>query len=110
MSAWEDELDEHPEYFDEMEKEIMNEQLQLEYEAFATEEQVARLQEAYKLACNACAKLGAVEYRTNPDTGTYHTTNEWMTYFLEAAKERDYKLVSVVFAVDPVYPTYEDWE
>lgn len=86
------------------------EQLEIEYEIFATEEEVARLEEAFKLACAACSRVGVMEYRTNPEKHTYHNTEGWMSYFMEIAKGREPKIVEVAFAVDPVYPTFNDWE
>jgi hypothetical protein len=87
------------------------EQLELEYEAFATEEQVARLAEAFKLACNFCYQASIVEYQTNPNKPTYHNTEGWASYFLEIALARKPKIVEVCFAVDPSYPLSDkDWE
>lgn len=84
-------------------------QLKMEYETFATEEEIARLREAFKLACHAVHKMGCVEYRTDPK-GTYHSGDEWMTYFMEIAKGREPKFIEVAFAVDPAYQTYNEWE
>ena len=85
-------------------------QMNITYEVFATEEEVARLTEAFRLACVACHRVGAVEYRTHPDKGTYHSPEEWMTFFIETAKGRDPKIIEVAFAVDPSYPTFDEYE